>query len=219
MHVILGTGFPTQDVILRLHPFAWKIHDFFFRSWTVFHCVDIPLFLYPLSVGRHLVCFKVLAIMNKAAINIVEHVSLWDVGASLGYMPSTGIADSWYSGKQYFHRNASSYQHCNNLLTSDTSSTGINISSYKYCIFTLRLNHWYIVANLLPNFGILYSSRRNAAWSLNNHLYLTNRYIYKEQGQIICTDFLGATRNWGPKFSITMRNKIHRRHAFGLGYG
>jgi hypothetical protein len=40
-------------------------------------------------------CFKecqVLAIINKAAMNIVEHVSFLPVGASSGYMPRRGIA-------------------------------------------------------------------------------------------------------------------------------
>ena len=32
--------------------------------------------------------------MNKAAVNIVEQVSLGDIGASFGYMPRSGIAGS-----------------------------------------------------------------------------------------------------------------------------
>jgi hypothetical protein len=32
--------------------------------------------------------------MNKAAMNIVAHVSLWDGGASFWYMPRRGIAGS-----------------------------------------------------------------------------------------------------------------------------
>jgi hypothetical protein len=30
--------------------------------------------------------------MNKAAMNIVEQLSLWDVGASFAYMPRSDIA-------------------------------------------------------------------------------------------------------------------------------
>jgi hypothetical protein len=37
----------------------------------------------------HLGCFQLLAIVNKAAENIMEHVSLLYVGLSFGYMPST----------------------------------------------------------------------------------------------------------------------------------
>jgi hypothetical protein len=46
------------------------------------------------SFEGHLGSFQLLAIMNKAAMNIVEHVSLLQVGASSGYMPRSGIAGS-----------------------------------------------------------------------------------------------------------------------------
>ena len=46
------------------------------------------------SVEGHLGSFQLLAIINKAAMNIVEHVSLLHVGASSGYMPRSGIAGS-----------------------------------------------------------------------------------------------------------------------------
>jgi hypothetical protein len=38
------------------------------------------------SVEGHLVFFQLLAIINKAAMNIAEHVSLLHVGASSGYI-------------------------------------------------------------------------------------------------------------------------------------
>jgi hypothetical protein len=43
------------------------------------------------SVEGHLGSFQLLAIINKAAINIVEHVSFLPVGTSSGYMPRRGI--------------------------------------------------------------------------------------------------------------------------------
>jgi hypothetical protein len=43
------------------------------------------------SVKGHLSSFQLLAIINKAAINIVECVSLLHIGASSGYMPRSGI--------------------------------------------------------------------------------------------------------------------------------
>jgi hypothetical protein len=46
------------------------------------------------SVEGHLGSFQLLAIINKAAMNIVEHVSFLPVGASSGYMPRRGIAGS-----------------------------------------------------------------------------------------------------------------------------
>jgi hypothetical protein len=40
---------------------------------------------------------QLLAIINKAAMNIVEHVSFLPVGTSSGYMPRRGIAGSFGS--------------------------------------------------------------------------------------------------------------------------
>jgi hypothetical protein len=47
------------------------------------------------SVEVHLGSFQLLAIINKAAMNIVEHVSLLPVGTSSVYMPRKGIAGSY----------------------------------------------------------------------------------------------------------------------------
>ena len=57
------------------------------------------------SVEGHLGSFQLLAIMNKAAMNIVEHVSLLHVGASSGYMPWSDIAGSSGSILSNFLRN------------------------------------------------------------------------------------------------------------------
>ena len=42
----------------------------------------------------HLDYFQLLVIINKVAMDIVEHVSLLHVGASSGYIPGSGIAGS-----------------------------------------------------------------------------------------------------------------------------
>jgi hypothetical protein len=57
------------------------------------------------SVEGHLGSFQLLAIINKAAMNIVEHLSLLQVGASSGYMPRSGIAGSSGSTMSNFLRN------------------------------------------------------------------------------------------------------------------
>jgi hypothetical protein len=57
------------------------------------------------SVEGHLGSFQLLAIINKAAMNIVEHVSLLHVGASSGYMCRSGIAGSSGSTMSNFLRN------------------------------------------------------------------------------------------------------------------
>jgi len=57
------------------------------------------------SVEGHLGSFQLLAIINKAAMNIVEHVSFLLVGTSSGYMPRRGIAGSSSSTMSNFFRN------------------------------------------------------------------------------------------------------------------
>ena len=57
------------------------------------------------SVEGHLGSFQVLAIINKASMNIVEHVSLLQVGASSWYMPRSGIVESSGSTMSNFLRN------------------------------------------------------------------------------------------------------------------
>jgi hypothetical protein len=49
------------------------------------------------SDDRHLGSFQLLAILNKAAMNIVEHVSFLLVGTSSEYIPRRGIAG--FSGR------------------------------------------------------------------------------------------------------------------------
>ena len=57
------------------------------------------------SVEGHLGSFQLLAIINKAAMNVVEHVSFLPVGTSCGYMPRRGIAGSSCSTMSNFLRN------------------------------------------------------------------------------------------------------------------
>jgi hypothetical protein len=51
------------------------------------------------SVEGHLGCFQIMD--NKAAVNIVEQVSLWDGRVSFRYMPRYSIAGSW--GRAILH--------------------------------------------------------------------------------------------------------------------
>ena len=49
--------------------------------------------IYP-SIEGYLGCFQLLAISNKVAMKMVEQVSLWYCGGSLGYVPKSIIAKS-----------------------------------------------------------------------------------------------------------------------------
>ena len=57
------------------------------------------------SVEGHLGSFQLLAIINKAAMNIVDHVSFLPVGTSSGCMPRRDIAGSSSSTMYNFLRN------------------------------------------------------------------------------------------------------------------
>jgi hypothetical protein len=61
------------------------------------------------SVEGHLGTVQLLAIINKAAMNIVQHVSFLSVGASSGYMPRRGIAGSSCITMSNFLRNCQTY--------------------------------------------------------------------------------------------------------------
>jgi hypothetical protein len=95
MLLLLGMGYLTQDDNLMFHLFARKKRDhdgFVLNSGIVFHCIDVPHFLYPTSVEQHLGCFQFLAIMNKIAIHIDEHVPLEWSGATFAYI----YIQDWY---------------------------------------------------------------------------------------------------------------------------
>jgi hypothetical protein len=65
----------------------------------VFHCVNVSHFLYPFLCGRISGFFPVfLAIINNAAMNKVEHISLLYIRASFQYIPGSGIMSGTKKG-------------------------------------------------------------------------------------------------------------------------
>ena len=57
------------------------------------------------SVEGHLGSFQLLVSINKAAMNMVKHVSLLDIRATSGSMPRSGVAGSLGNAMSNFLRN------------------------------------------------------------------------------------------------------------------
>ena len=91
--------FSVPSISLRI---SWS-HCFY--TCVVLRCVNVNHFLYPFLCRETSVFFPALTIINKAAINLVEHVSLLYIEASFGYMPRSGIAVSSGSTTSNFQRN------------------------------------------------------------------------------------------------------------------
>jgi hypothetical protein len=96
------------------------------------------------SVAGHLGSFQLLAIINKATMNIVEHVSLFHIGTFSGYMPRSGIAGSSGSTMSNFLRNCQT----------DLQSGCTNLQSYQQWRSVLLSPHSY-QHQLSPDFLIL----------------------------------------------------------------
>ena len=102
------------------------------------------------SVEGYLGSFQLLAIINSAAMNIVEHVHLLHVGESSGYMPRSGIAGSFGSDMPSFLRDCQTDFQSGCILTTvgkqrEMSTADYNSHSHSsFCAGTeSRCNHAY----------------------------------------------------------------------------
>jgi hypothetical protein len=84
------------------------------------------------SVEGHLGCLELLNIINKAAMNIMEHVSLLYIEESSGYMPRSGIAGSSGNTMSNFLRNCQiDFQSDCNRMDSHQQWKSVTLSSHN----------------------------------------------------------------------------------------
>ena len=85
-------GYFSQDDIFQFHPMACELYKVIvFNFWVVLHSVT-TFFCIHSSVEGHLGSIQLLGIVNKAAMNIVEHVPFLFVGICFGHMPRSRTA-------------------------------------------------------------------------------------------------------------------------------
>jgi len=100
------------------------------------------------TVEGHLGSFQLLAIINKAALNRVEHVSLLYVRVSYGYLPKRGIAGSTGSSMSNIMRNLQTdFQNGCTSLQSHRQWRSVPLSphSRQYLLspeFLILVSHW-----------------------------------------------------------------------------
>ena len=78
-------------IFFYIRAFACKLHDVIFNSCVIFHCLNVPHFLYSLFGWGHLGCIYVLILMSKSAMNMVEQVSLLQDEVSIEYISKSVI--------------------------------------------------------------------------------------------------------------------------------
>jgi len=106
MCVFLWLGYLTQDDIFQFQPFAYEFHKVtVFDSWVIFHCVDVPHFLYPFLCWRASGFFPASGFYKQGCDEHSGARVFFICWGILGYMPKRVIAGSSGSSMFNFLRN------------------------------------------------------------------------------------------------------------------
>jgi len=134
LHPFMQPQIPQQTGLIRLFARGTDtLKKYFLKGGKALYpeLTRAHIFCIHSSVEGDLGCLQLLDIINKAALSIVEHVSLLYVGASFGYMPKRGIAGSSGSAMSNFLRNLQSdYQNGCTSLQSHQQWTSVPLSPH-----------------------------------------------------------------------------------------
>ena len=127
----------------------------FFFGWEIFQRIYAPHPLSHSSVYGHLVCFRVLAIVNRAPVNIRVHVSFWTTFFSM-FSPETcprmELLDHMVALFSASYVCAQSH-----LTLCDAMDCSLPASSVQG-IFQARILEWVAISRILPDPGIIPTS-------------------------------------------------------------
>ena len=125
-------------------------------------------------VNRHLGCFYVPAIVNRAAMNIGLHVSFWTLVSS-GYMPRSGIAVSYGDFIPSFLRNLHKVFHsgCISLHSHQQYKPLQHLWFVNILMRALLTSvRWYLTVVL-----IYYFSNNKQCWT-SFHVFIGHLYVF-----------------------------------------
>ena len=121
--------------VFKIHPHCSVCQCFIpFHGWAIFHCLDLPDFVYLLISQWTLSCFHLWANVNSALINLSVKISVWiPAFSSLGYLPRSGISGSYSNSMFNFLKNFISFYKAKKGMA--LGQTGDTMPKYFWQVF------------------------------------------------------------------------------------